>query len=361
MKHLLQVCMILLFVSGACVAQVKPKIVFDQLQHNFGTFKEEAGQQTATFEFTNKGEVPLILNNVRASCGCTTPKWTREPVAPGTKGTIQVSYNPKNRPGSFQKSITVQSNAETPVVRLTVSGVVEPRERTLAELYPRKIGNLRVKLSTLSFSSIKSNETETRSLELVNDTNEPVTVDINRVPEHIQAELSEKVVPPNGKTILKVTYNAKAKNTFGYVADRIYLTMNGSDDYRNSIGISATIVEDFSALTEEELANAPVAEFNSTTHDFGTIRQGEKLDYSFELTNSGKGDLIIRNIRASCGCTVVTPSKKVISPGESIPVKVEFDSRGRRGRQSKTITIITNDPKKPTNVLRIASNVETDS
>jgi len=361
MKYLLQACMMLIFVSGVSIAQEKPKVVFDELQHNFGTFKEEAGIQTTTFEFTNKGEVPLILNNVRASCGCTTPKWTREPVAPGKKGAIQVSYNPKNRPGSFRKSITVQSNAETPVVRLTISGVVEPRERSLAELYPRKIGTLRVKLSTLSFSRIKSNETETRSMELVNDTHEPVTVDFKRVPKHIRAELSEKVVPPNGKTILRVTYNAKAKNTFGYVADRIYLTMNGSDDYRNSIGISATIVEDFSTLTEEELAHAPVAVFNSTTHDFGTIRQGDKVDYSFQLTNNGKRDLVIRNINASCGCTVVTPSKKVISPGENIPIKVEFDSRGRRGRQSKTITIITNDPKTPTNVLRISSNVETES
>jgi hypothetical protein len=361
MKRFLQVYLILVFISGISMAQVRPKIVFDHLKHDFGTFKEEAGMQTTTFAFTNKGEIPLILNDVRASCGCTIPEWTREPIAPGQNGAIKVSYNPKNRPGSFQKSITVQSNAETSVVRLEISGVVEPRERSLAELYPRKIGDLRVKLSTLSFSNIKSNETETRSMELVNDTNEPITVDFKRVPQHLQVKLSSNQVPPQGKTILTVTYNAQAKNTFGYETDRIYLTMNGSDDYRNSIGISANIVEDFSTLTQEELANAPVAEFNATNHDFGTIRQGEKVDYSFQLTNKGKRELIIRTIRASCGCTAVTPSKQVIPPGESVPVKVEFDSRGRRGRQNKTITIITNDPKSPSNILRISSNVETES
>jgi hypothetical protein len=77
------------------------------------------------------------------------------------------------------------------------------------------------------------------------------------------------------------------------------------------------------------------------------MKQGEKKDHTFNLTNDGKSELIIRNVRSSCGCTAVAPSKKVIAPGESVPIKVTFDSRGKRGRQSKSITVITNDPKKP--------------
>jgi hypothetical protein len=89
------------------------------------------------------------------------------------------------------------------------------------------------------------------------------------------------------------------------------------------------------------------------------MKQGEKKEHIFMLSNEGKSDLIIRNIRSSCGCTAVAPSKNVIAPGESAPVKVTFDSRGKRGRQSKSITVITNDPKSPTNVLRVSCNVET--
>src|SRR6056297_63273 len=115
--------------SMAAMAQ-KPKIVFNELEHDFGSFKESDGTQTTSFEFTNKGDVPLVLNSVRASCGCTTPKWTREPVSPGKTGEIQVSYNPKNRPGAFNKSVMVRSNAENGTTVLRIKGKVEQGEKT---------------------------------------------------------------------------------------------------------------------------------------------------------------------------------------------------------------------------------------
>ena len=137
--------------------------------------------------------------------------------------------------------------------------------------------------------------------------------------------------------------------------------MNGDDNYRNAVTLSATIQEDFSKLTPEQLANAPVVTFDADSYDFGNIKQGDKVDHTFTIKNTGKNDLIIRNVRSSCGCTAVTPAKTVIPSGESVPLKVEFNSQGKRGRQSKTITVITNDPKNPTSTLRITSNVETTS
>jgi hypothetical protein len=161
--------------------------------------------------------------------------------------------------------------------------------------------------------------------------------------------------------MLFVTYNAELANTYGFASHRIYFSLNGSKDYKSSVGITATIQEDFSHLTPEQLANAPVAEFNVLNYDFGEMKQGDKKDYTFELTNGGKSDLHIRNVRSSCGCTAVAPSKKVISPGETVPIKVTFDSRGKRGRQSKSVTVITNDPKTPTSTLRVSSNISTES
>lgn len=362
MKQFLQIISVLaLVIAFTTVDAQKPKIEFANMEHDFGTFKESAGIQTTTFKFTNKGAVPLVLNSVRASCGCTTPKWTREPVAPGQTGEIQVSYNPKNRPGSFNKSVTIRSNAESPTTILRIKGRVEEKEKTLAELYPRKIGKLRVKSNHISFARIKENEVNTKTLELVNDTDAPVEVGFRRVPGHITAVVEPEVIKPNEKGVLKVTYNAEKANKFGFSSDRVYLTLDGSQDYRTSVGVSATIEEDFSHLTPEQLANAPVATFSEKSFDFGEMNQGDKKEHTFNLSNNGKSELIIRNVRSSCGCTAVAPSKKVIAPGESAPIKVTFNSTGKRGRQSKSVTVITNDPKTPTTTLRISSNIVTES
>ena len=93
--------LILIFSITVSVAQ--PQIVFDNKNHDFGTFEEETGPVTHDFRFVNSGNEPLVLQNVRSTCGCTVPKYTREPIAPGDSGSIKVTYNPKGRPGKFSK------------------------------------------------------------------------------------------------------------------------------------------------------------------------------------------------------------------------------------------------------------------
>ena len=194
---------------------------------------------------------------------------------------------------------------------------------------------------------------------MVNDTDKPVEVGFRTVPGHLKAVAEPTTIPAKSLGKVIVTYNTEAAKTYGFASHRIYLSLDGSKDYKSSIGVSATIEEDFSHLSPEQLANAPVAKFEPTDFDFGEMQQGDKKTHTFMLTNTGKSDLLIRNVRSSCGCTAVAPSKKVIAPGEEAPIQVTFDSRGKRGRQSKSITVITNDPKTPTQILRISSNVAT--
>jgi len=99
-------------------------IQFETTEHDFGTIPEK-GDGTFAFVFKNTGKDPLILNNVRSSCGCTVPEWPKEPIKRGNKETIKVSYNTRIT-GSFSKSITVYSNAEGDPVVLHIKGKVEP-------------------------------------------------------------------------------------------------------------------------------------------------------------------------------------------------------------------------------------------
>jgi len=100
MKKLGFIFLLSMFVGGAALAQQKPDMDFERTEHNFGTIKEEIGAVSTQFEFTNTGKTPLIIQRVSASCGCTTPSYTREPVLPGKKGTISAKYSTVRRPGT---------------------------------------------------------------------------------------------------------------------------------------------------------------------------------------------------------------------------------------------------------------------
>jgi hypothetical protein len=108
-----------------------PDLKFKTEKHDFGTVAE-GPQAKFDFEFTNTGKEPLILSNVQASCGCTTPEWPKEPILPGKTAKITAIYNTQGRPGSFTKSITVTSNAKNPTSVLMISGNVAAAPATTA-------------------------------------------------------------------------------------------------------------------------------------------------------------------------------------------------------------------------------------
>lgn len=113
-------------VLTASVSFAQGELKFKTDNHDFGTV-EEGTQAVHKFEFTNIGKEPVVISNVQASCGCTTPSWTKEPVLPGKTGEITASYNSTGRPGAFNKTITVTSNAKNPSQILMLKGVVNPK------------------------------------------------------------------------------------------------------------------------------------------------------------------------------------------------------------------------------------------
>lgn len=121
MKRKLLIAFIL--AAGINAAFAQAQIKFDKVTHDFGTFAESSSVQKCTFNFTNVGDQPLIINQAVASCGCTVPSYTKTPIKPGQKGSITITYNGKGKfPGHFKKSITVRTNGTPEMTRLYVEG-----------------------------------------------------------------------------------------------------------------------------------------------------------------------------------------------------------------------------------------------
>jgi len=160
-----------------------------------------------------------------------------------------------------------------------------------------------------------------------------------------------------GKII--ATYDATKQKDWGFIINRIGMLINGVADINNkTLSISATIEENFSKLSEKDKANAPKIEFENMTFDFKQINLGQSVSNAYKFKNTGKSDLIIRKTKASCGCTAITSKEnEIIKPGKTGEIQMTFNSTGKKGKQNKTITVITNDPKQATVILKIVGEV----
>lgn len=113
--------------AQASASEKMPKITFTEKGiYDFGQMTE-GDTVEHSFEFTNTGEFPLIINNITASCGCTTPEWPREPVAPGAKSSIRVRFNSRGKQGEQSKTITVFANTDPSMTDLQFKAMVNPK------------------------------------------------------------------------------------------------------------------------------------------------------------------------------------------------------------------------------------------
>lgn len=129
MKNLIAILFVGLISLGSFAQEKKvAKIEFKTTVIDYGTI-EKGSDGVRTFEFTNTGNAPLVISNVKSTCGCTVPKKPKEPIMPGETGEIEVKYDTK-RVNPIRKTITVYSNAETPTVALKIKGLVVDPDKT---------------------------------------------------------------------------------------------------------------------------------------------------------------------------------------------------------------------------------------
>lgn len=128
MKNLVVILFVGLMSLGAFAQEKVAKIEFKTDTIDYGTI-EKGADGVRVFEFTNTGSAPLIISDVKSTCGCTVPKKPEGPIMPGQTGEISVKYD-TNRVNPIRKTITVTSNADTPTVALKIKGEVIDSSKT---------------------------------------------------------------------------------------------------------------------------------------------------------------------------------------------------------------------------------------
>lgn len=348
--------------SAALSAQEGPKIKFDQINPNtgqieyrFGEILEAEGKKTGKFTFTNVGDEPLVIKKVKPGCGCTASNWTKSAVKPGETGFISATYDPKNRPGKFHKAIYVTTNEKTNNQKiLMIHGNVIPRPKTYKDTFRTHMGNLWVHKNSIAHNELYKTEAKWDTIKFYNNWDKDMTIKVKNPPKHLTCVLSKTVLKPGERGYLAVKYDASNKVGFGlFNGERLYLQTNDTIQKLKTVYITVYVKEDFRDMTPAQLENAPNIKFLNPVHDFGTAVPGERVKHEYYFTNTGNDTLIIRRVQASCGCTGTMLGKKEIAPGDTSKIAINFNTRGRKGKQYKTITVISNDPDHSSIVLQL--------
>jgi hypothetical protein len=355
MKNLFLSISLLLF--GA-VAFSQPRMQLLSTEHDFGVFKEEAGRQTFNFIVTNTGDSALVIKNVVPSCGCTTPEWTRSPIPPKGQGKVTAIYDPLGRPGVFNKTLTVHTNSKPEVVLLVIKGEVKAKEKTVEEIFTFPVGSVRFESNHMAFTNVKKSDKKMRVMPVINTSNAPVKLEFDVLPPHLQLKANPETLKPGQKGLIEGTYDATKNQGWGNVMDMVKIKIDGVVQNNIYFNVSANLVEDFSGLSKEELLNPPVFKLAATTVDIGAMPQATNKEVEFKYSNEGKRDLIIRFVKATCGCTAIQQGGMVVKPGQESSIKATFNSGSYPpGKVTKAIYVYTNDPVNSEVVLFLTAEI----
>ncbi len=342
-KILSTLCMAL--VAAAMMAQ-QPVITFEKTEHDFGKINEGDGRVSVEFVFKNEGMAPLVLSNVRASCGCTTPSWTKEPVEPGQSGKITVTYNPNGRPGRFQKTVTITSNASEPTKKVYIKGEVIPKQAKPVNKYTLAVGELNMKTKVLDLGVIKKGENKVGELEYTNLKSADHNVDlaVNQAESLLAYQVTLPTVKPNeiGKFVFAI--DTKKTRLYGPVEVPAYVVIDGKKEISEAfqLTIKADIVEDFSALSVEAKQNAPILE-TAAEFDLGKVAAGKTIKHQLPIKNSGLNPLEVRRVY-SADKNIRTKAPKAIKSGKKGAATVEIDTKSlQAGTYSRELIVISND------------------
>lgn len=350
MKHTF-LALILLFSCTYSFSQAsKTTLEVDKRFHDFGKIKEDGGKVRAVFTFKNTGTTNLVIQNAEPSCGCTVGEWTKEPIPPGQTGTVTAIFDPKNMIGIIDKTVGVYTNAQfSKVVVLELRGEVIPRDKTMDDIFPYRVGNLMFDKDMVELGDVLNNKKDSAFIVMYNDGQYPIKINnISTLPEGFKVRGEKNAIEPGEEVRLYVTVDGNSLHDFGPFNKTFRLITDDPEYAEKPLFLLGNLKYNFGKLSKKELKAAPKFSINSTEKDFGSQAAGSFVSTTFTITNKGKEDLKILSLKAQCHCTEPSIEKTVLKKGESTVLTVKFDLLGHAGNFQKPVTIYTNDPKKPT-------------
>lgn len=348
------------------VAVAQPRVEWLELEHDFGIFSEDVGRVSCELRMVNVGDAPLLVERVRTSCGCTAADYPRTAIAPGDTAAVRITYTATGRPGAFDKGIWVNVNGEPRLTQLHIKGRVIGAERTIDKMYPVRLGAARLGTAMKPMGEMKRGTHRTVHINGINPSLDTLLLRVTLTPDHIKASVEPDTVAPGDVFIVSMGYETNLAPQWGFNSDEVVLESEPLHPSETSVAgmarveVMAQVDEDFSRLSDEELRRAPVAQLPAEkVVRLGTVEAGTVVTARFEIVNKGRSPLSVRRLWTPAHGVTATSDTQTVKPGKRTTVTVKFDTRlfGKPLLNDK-LTIITNDPANPSQVMRIVAEVK---
>ena len=349
--------------SYAVAAAVDSPLKFDALSYDFGAIREADGKVSHTFRFRNASTKPVVIIAVQTSCGCTVPEYSKRPVMPGEGGEITLTYNPADRPGAFVRDADVYAADRTVIATLHISGMVEPRQKSVEELYPFDLGGgVRTSAMFVPFGYVSHGETKQSYIDIVNLSSRTVSIAVR--PEKSSGLLrvhAPSQLAAGAKGEIRLEYAVPEACRRYMTADEVLQVLVDGRPAEIRLTANAIVVEKYAPSAKFP---APQAQLNKNIANFGAVKHSTSASSRrLMIANNGGDALIINAVEcAGDGAGAVSATLKSgtrIDGGES----VEFDvllrpDKADYGFVSVRLRIFTNDPVRPMRQIRVTATVE---
>ena len=265
MKRILITLYVLASVVLTAVAQAR--FTSNTEMYSFGQI-EWKHPVTVQYTITNTGDQPLVLTEVEPDCACSVAQWTKTPIAPGAKGTVNVTFDAKAL-GHFQKSVAIYSNAQPNLVYLKFNGEVVQEIKDFTKTHPYLIGQIRIDKNSLDFPDIQHGEQPVIHIGVVNLSDRPYEPVLMHLPPYLKMEAEPKVLLKGKKGTVKLTLDASQLNDYGLTQTSVYLSRFAGDKVSedNEIPVSAILLPDFSRMPAKDSLDAPAIRISETNID----------------------------------------------------------------------------------------------
>jgi len=343
--------------SGIVCAAAQSPLRFDEPSHDFGTIAEDGGAVSHTFRFTNIASEPLVIVNATASCGCTKAEFSRKPVKAGADGEIVVRFDPMNYPGVFVRKITVFTSAGRLPERLTISGRVTPRVRTLAERCPLVMGGgVRMDANAHAFGYIEHGNRAGSAFGIVNDSDREVSLRIIPTEESgfLEIRCPERLAPHEEASVNFAYALADDCGAYGTLHDTMAVEIDGRrSEY--PLTISAIAIDNRDIFADR---GEPKAELSENFIRFEPLKRTDRpQSRRITIYNKGEAPLHIRRIETEYGIVEAEMSgggTVGIGGHRTITVTIRPGERSY-GPLTDRVRIITDDPHSPMRSVRVSA------